>query len=276
MRRYDFIFSLGSACSCSQSLREAGLQFASYPFDWVGSPGIMKSVAALESEFSGWFEKDDLKLIDVRREPLSTRCFINRKTGFAFYHEFTLFKRFDDLFPKIAERFARRGRRLLAALRAARSVLAVYVEVPFRETESVADFAEARRRVAAKFPNASVDLLVFCKAESGKSPEVLVREPGLTIVKVDFVQYEGDVMSHQVNRTFITQYLKENFSVADRRSEEDRRRFAAFKQDERSDKWGEGLLPSRLLNELSYKLYRKLERYLVRNGLVPRERPVRY
>ena len=35
MKTYDFIFGLGNACSCTQTLREADLQVLSFPFDWV-------------------------------------------------------------------------------------------------------------------------------------------------------------------------------------------------------------------------------------------------
>ena len=33
-KEYDFAFSLGFSCACSESLRAEGLQFASCPFDW--------------------------------------------------------------------------------------------------------------------------------------------------------------------------------------------------------------------------------------------------
>ena len=42
--RFDFVFALGSGCACSRMLRERGLQFASFPLDWVG--GISFAVGA--------------------------------------------------------------------------------------------------------------------------------------------------------------------------------------------------------------------------------------
>ena len=35
---YDLVVPLGYACSCSQTLRRAGLQLVSFPWDWVGVP----------------------------------------------------------------------------------------------------------------------------------------------------------------------------------------------------------------------------------------------
>lgn len=276
MKRYDLAFSLGAACSCAQSLREAGLQFASYPFDWTGSPGILASVAALETDFADWFRKEDLKLVDVRREPLSTRCYLNRRTGFVFYHEFTLFATFDGLFDKVAERFRRRQMRLGNRIRASKSVLAVYVEVPFRTQGTDGDFLEARRRLAEHFQGVDVDLLVFRKVEADRQPTVRKLSPSVTVVELDFVQYVDGEMSHQVNRLAMTDYLKRNFTVVDLRSDAESKLFLQRKCEEREVKWGTGPFLVRFYNAVSYKLYRKLEKYLVRQRVVPRERLIRY
>ena len=53
MKAYDFIFGLGAGCSVSQSLRDAGLQFASYPLDWIAAPGLMQGVEMVERGFEG-------------------------------------------------------------------------------------------------------------------------------------------------------------------------------------------------------------------------------
>ena len=36
-KRYDLILGLGSVCSCTQTLRQAGLQHLTFPFDWITS-----------------------------------------------------------------------------------------------------------------------------------------------------------------------------------------------------------------------------------------------
>ena len=67
VKAYDLIFGLGAGCSVSQSLRDAGLQFASYPLDWIAAPGIMQGVEAIERGFEGWFEREDLTGSSMRR-----------------------------------------------------------------------------------------------------------------------------------------------------------------------------------------------------------------
>ena len=55
-------FSMGFSCGGTVALRRAGLQFASYPLDWIGSPGIVASAKMIAADFVGWFEKATLKL----------------------------------------------------------------------------------------------------------------------------------------------------------------------------------------------------------------------
>ena len=62
--RFDFIFGMGAGCSCSRMLRERGLQYASFPLDWVGDPCLdagadIRLVADLAAGgFREWFEKE--------------------------------------------------------------------------------------------------------------------------------------------------------------------------------------------------------------------------
>ena len=35
--KYDLIFSMGEACSCSEAIRRLNYQDFSYPFDWVAN-----------------------------------------------------------------------------------------------------------------------------------------------------------------------------------------------------------------------------------------------
>jgi hypothetical protein len=50
-RHYDFIFCVGRACIATQSLRRAGLQHATFPWDWVGDPGVYERVEYICSDF---------------------------------------------------------------------------------------------------------------------------------------------------------------------------------------------------------------------------------
>ena len=83
-------FSMGFSCGGTMALRRAGLQYASYPLDWIGSPGIVASAKMIASDFAGWFEKDDLQLVAVRGGSFQNNVYQNRKTRFGFPHDFPL------------------------------------------------------------------------------------------------------------------------------------------------------------------------------------------
>ena len=65
-KTYDIAFSMGFSCGGSLALRKAGLQFSSYPLDWIGAPGVVRSAKMVAAGFPNWFEKGDLHLVDVR------------------------------------------------------------------------------------------------------------------------------------------------------------------------------------------------------------------
>lgn len=66
MRKYDFIFGIGRACACSQSLRRAGLQLLSLPWDWLAinpkpeGSDLHIRLHIMENGFSDWLNKEDL------------------------------------------------------------------------------------------------------------------------------------------------------------------------------------------------------------------------
>ena len=61
--RYDLIFSVGDACSCSQCLRAADLQFASFPWDWIAFPELPDRAELMCNGYADWLEQDDLELL---------------------------------------------------------------------------------------------------------------------------------------------------------------------------------------------------------------------
>ena len=54
--KYDLIFGIGEACSCTQILRKSLLQNCSYPLDWLYGLDFSKRVDILVSEFSDFIK----------------------------------------------------------------------------------------------------------------------------------------------------------------------------------------------------------------------------
>lgn len=274
MKSYDLAFSLGFSCGASTALRAAGLQHASYPLDWVGSPGVVASARAIAADFSGWLERDDLRLYDIRRGALNKHVYLNARTGFGFPHDFSSFVGFDEAYPEVRAKYDRRIARFYEIAGKAKRLLAVYIEFPVKGRTPNAELEEARKVIAARFPEATVDLLCFHEGVGVERPVVEEFAPGLTAVQVEYRELERGQVMHTVDHSRIARYLRENVSVADVRSAEEKSGYAAQKAAKRAEKWGSGGALRRLVNRVSYRLYRKLEKRLVAEGLVPWEGPL--
>ena len=55
--QYDLIFSLGSACSCTETLRANKLQYYSYPFDWLYGNNFKGRIDIFLNDFQRYIDK---------------------------------------------------------------------------------------------------------------------------------------------------------------------------------------------------------------------------
>ena len=268
MKKFDMAFSMGFSCGGTMALRRAGLQFVSYPLDWIGSPGIVQSAKMIASDFAGWFEKDDLQLVAVRGGSFQNNVYQNRKTRFGFPHDFPRFFRFEEKYPETAEKYARRIRRFLSDLGSAKSALVVYIERPINPRAADADLLEAKRILEAKFPNVKFELVYFFLDEGRKDFAETSVADGITAIACNYVQYDHGEKSHAIDADVQAAYFRGRFEVPDRRSEEEKAAYARKRKSVRKQKFGGKL------NALKYRLYRWLERDLEEKGLVPRDFPL--
>ena len=273
MKEYDFIFSLGASCAVSQSLRDAGLQFASYPFDWIGSPGLLREVEMVENHFAGWFEKGDLKLWDVRHEEGAVqRVYKNMRTSFGFPHEFTNAFTFEDGYEATKAKYDRRVERLYKDIRSAKRALGVYLEVSTRKRLSDDALADARRRLAAQFPDTSMDLLYFCEDPGHRDVRVISESSGVTVASAHYAKFLDGVPMHTVDRAEIVKFIHENFTVAGHDIVAEKAKFEAEQKRRRKKHWGKGRC-EQWINRKLFKTYRRLQDYLIGQKILPGDRP---
>lgn len=128
-KKYDFIFSIGEACSCTQILRHLGLQNASYPFDWLFGSTFIGRCKILTEEFKDFIRKEDLEYSHEERS-LKCNAYYNKLNDIVFNHDFLKSLDFEDAYPLVKEKYDRRIRRLLEKIKNSNSVLAVYLEIP--------------------------------------------------------------------------------------------------------------------------------------------------
>ena len=275
-RPYDIVFSLGFSCGCSQSLRAAGLQFSSYPLDWLGVPELSASARLVGSGFEGWMELDDFKLVDVNHGVgFCTRIYLNEKTQLGYSHEFSDMQRFDVVFPKVKETYVRRVERFMSEMESAKRILAVYLEHATRGKEDDGAIRDAVSAIRNRFPNAEVDLLYFYENTECRAPVVESDSDGISVVAADYRTVEEGRVTQFVQIPVVAGFLKANVSAVDHRTSEEKAKYLDMTRKMDSIRWGlHSSAFRRWLNHHAYKTYRTLERILRKRGLVQKELPV--
>lgn len=189
--RYDFVFSLGSACLCTETVRAAGLQYASYPLDWTRGGTLRERADLVASGFAHWFEEFDFERIE-NPDAFGHDPYRNKVTGMVFPHEFTKGVPLARSYPEVRARYDRRVSRLEAKLRAGGDVLVVWIVDPQDSTSPVmpADASYALERLSARYSSARFKLFVvdFAKGIPMDSRREM-RGDGFHIVAFDYKRY---------------------------------------------------------------------------------------
>lgn len=134
--KYDFVFSLGEACPCSQVIRSLNLQNASFPFDWLYGGNIETRTKLLISNFKNFLNKEDLCCVGQRYSPEPCNIYINKKNSIVFNHDFAIDQTLEDSFLNVRKKYDRRIQRLYDRINNANKILVVYIENPMTKSES--------------------------------------------------------------------------------------------------------------------------------------------
>jgi len=243
--RYDLVFGVGNACSATQTLRQAGLQFESFPFDWVAyndEDDLDARTETLRTDFAHWFDREDLAFAGHYDFGWHARAiYHNRRTGVVFNHDFNKGDDFEAAHPAVAAKYARRAERLFARIRASKRVLAFRLDRP---DQKVATPPEAcvrlKKTLEAKFPGVCVDVLLMAH-DLAVSPEAPCEEHLADgVLKVTFDCHSDDprapVYQPDVGKT--ARVLSRHVAAVDYRTRAEKRRFKALHRREHWAKFG--------------------------------------
>ena len=226
MKKYDFIFSIGRACACSQSLRLAGLQLLSLPWDWLAmntkdeSSSLPTRLDIMESDFSDWLEEKDLEFVSHLADNGKDQ-YRNRRYGIVYPHDFPRDVPLHKSYPGVKEKYDRRVarfKRLMAE--ATECVLAVYMDTPVSPPADVAVCKETQRRLQTLYPHVKVDFLMV-SLEYGRSFDNRTVEDlgdGFTRIAFDFKDYSPGKFDFSVDLRKCASVMKSIASVRDYRS----------------------------------------------------------
>jgi len=237
-KTYDLIVPLGFACSCSQTLRRAGLQLASFPWDWVGTPPPSERCRLICSGFKDWMNLEDLRWSGVN-DTFGHEQVLNTRTGLIIMHDFVAGVPLADQYPAIVEKYSRRIARLDRLLRESKRVLLVSIDTPVSPAPvPPEDGRKAIETMSAKYPNASFEVLLI-GLDIGRPPEKRTDEnplPGIRRVAFDYKNHAPDAPPYGVEVDMLADFLRGEYSVRDYRTKEEIAAHNARKREKRAQK----------------------------------------
>lgn len=267
--RYDFAFSMGAACACSQALRRAGMQYASFPFDWANTREMAMRTQILLDSFADLMPLEDLEYVGPN--PSNDKdIYINRKTGMTFLHDFPKGKPIAECIEAIREKYRRRAARLHGLLERGGSVLMLFLGIPNRDPIPDGEFIEARRRIAEKYPCADFDFLVISQKNDLAFTPSLVRKVAEGVFRADFDYRIDKPGSENIgNEKIVASVLKRLIKgVRDYRTEDERRRYREVKRKQGFELYRASTHWELIRNRFYYKLMRHFQHRLERKGFV--------
>ncbi|MCQ2788784.1 MAG: papain-like cysteine peptidase [bacterium] len=213
-KKYDFIFSLGEACSSTEALRKNELQIISNPFDWIGGPTLEERIDFILNDFENFLNIEDLESLNCTNNLADCLCDVyhNKKNEFIFNHDFPAGIKLEDSFDKVKEKYNRRIKRLYEKINESKNVLILYVEVPFNE-EKLKDnnrLIDGLEKLKTKFPNTKFDFLYIINDTSFKpikyKKEIITDE--ITKISGNYNRLDESLPIHEINHKFFKKILR--------------------------------------------------------------------
>ena len=236
---YDLIFGFGQACSCSQTLRRAGLQLLSFPFDWLGcvrlDDDMRRRTDLVAQEFRDWLRLEDFVLEGENTNGMY-RC-INTRHGLSFIHDFPIGVPMQRSFQSVAAKYRRRTDRLMSLVRKSNKVLIVRLDRPdidWRTT--IEECRHTRKALAEAFAPTKFDLLLMQpdpKVPFG-SQRLEVLEPGIFRLGFDYRNVRPSENAAYLDLRLTAAAVTEHFAVRDYRTKAE---IAAHRLKERKKRW---------------------------------------
>lgn len=278
MQQYDIAIGLGVGCGVSISMRDAGVQFLSLPFDWIGGDDPARLADIVAGGFKDWMRLEDLEIIGVRiASQAATFVVRNQRLGLMAPHDFSASSSLAKQYPAFVEKMSRRIARLQGLLAQARKVLLVNVENPQKPgLLADGDLERARNILADAYPNAVFDLVCFQHEDGMHGADVREHRVSERIVRVGCAlqQFVQGVVNHTYEHEPIIAWLREHVRVTDPRTEAEIRAFAELKRRQHENRFGAVGPVGRMVARLQFRIYKRLKAKLAAKGVIPGERPM--
>lgn len=191
--KYDLVFSLGEACSCTQILRKCRLQFYSYPFDWLYGSTFLDRAKMLASDMENFIKKEDLEFSHEERN-ISCNAYHNKLNDITFNHDFKKEFSFDEAYIQVKQKYDRRTSRLLEQIEKSKKVLIVYIQTPTSKKEvSEEVLLKGYDILKERFGNKINLLYLYCKSNLELKNCIKINlNDNVKCIKYDYDAYNKD------------------------------------------------------------------------------------
>ncbi len=125
------IIPLGSTCSIAYQLRKLGKRKKAYPFDWVRINNLAIVTNLIESDFSGFLDRDSFKFNEISNRFLvknEMKSYLYQNRFCRFFHEFDNFIN-DSSFYEFEQKYKRRIQRLSNSIKNSKKILFIREEI---------------------------------------------------------------------------------------------------------------------------------------------------
>jgi len=267
-RKYDLCVCLGDTCKGTMSLREANLQYLTFPLDWCGGPRFVEKASHVRSRFEGFLDPANLEKLPTPKTS-HTQLYKDTKFGYTIIHEFHTNAAFADELPVVRTRFGRRVSRFLGLLDRAKSVLVLWINIPGAPVETRETALEARKMLAAGRPGTRFDILLMNYREGVSVQKMSDEESdGVRILGFDFKNRRGSTEFWEVDQDVVGRWLAAQYEMDDYRTSEEKAAWAQKQAHEEFDRFRAKNWLDYLHTKLQYKLYRHLAKRMERKGLI--------
>jgi len=267
---HDFAFVLGSSCTATDVLRQAGLQYGTFPLDWIGRLSVAVRTDSIVGDFVDFLDCGRLVLEESANDGRHAR-YVDSRYGTAFFHDFPVGKPLAEVFPVVQGRYNRRTERFLRYLREAKSVLVVWIS-DFRDGRDgvIADdgaMTACLDRLEKKFSDTHFSMLVFDQAEAGAAPcERTVVDGRIRRVTVDYRDWAQGTESWALRADVLLPYLRMHL-VHDYRTPDERRAHARSARKAKYAKLHATSWFDMLKADIQYRLFKHLQKRLEGRGV---------
>ena len=241
--KYDLVFGFGPACSCSQTLRRAGLQLLSFPFDWIG-PGVNnpewdndlhRRADLLASGLTNQLRKEDFVYNGDHTNGMAK--YFNTRLGMIFLHDFPIGEPLEQSFPAVIAKYERREKRLIELISRSKRVLVVRLDRPdldYRTPDG--DGRYMRETLSRAFAPAKFDYLAIQPDASTPfgSQRLETVEPGFFRLKFDYFDHRAGAERMFPRFDYTSAAVAEHFAVREYRTKAE---IAAHKNAEKRKRW---------------------------------------